>query len=268
MCNCVWLRFVWVLSGKNSAPVSARRSLQYPCWARQPRDRIGFWTAHARKSTRIVRPSGSLYVTSRPPSCWSRAPLAVWSPGSGNGIFCPGYEIGQPWSCAPLSRSKYSAPACLLTDDTELIVIPMIHGSTLGMHESSPTTFGVCEGYDTVEAVSEGWGCSVWTTSTCLPFPLPVCLLLPLPVFVYVELSYAPPPGLQQSFAQCPVLPHFLHVLMSVELVLIVLVVRFLSGVGFKHLPLPFLLTFLERVNLHPVIICTRSISRWRGRME
>ena len=49
-----------------------------------------------------------------------------------------------------LSRSKYSAPACLIVDDTELSVTPMIHGSTLEMHESSPTTLGSCEGYDTV----------------------------------------------------------------------------------------------------------------------
>ena len=41
-------------------------------------------------------------------------------------------------------------------DDTELIVTPMIHGSTLEMHESSPITLGSFEGYDTVEADSEG----------------------------------------------------------------------------------------------------------------
>ena len=111
---------------------------------------------HAWKSTRIVRPSGSLYVTGRPPSCCNLAPLAVWIPRSGNGIFCPGYVSGQACSCAPLSRSKYSAPACLLMDDTELSVAPMIHGSTLEMQESSPTTLGSCEGYDTVEAFSEG----------------------------------------------------------------------------------------------------------------
>ena len=69
---------------------------------------------------------------------------------------CPGYVIGQARSCAPLSRSKYSAPACLLVEDTELIVTPMIHSSTFELHESSPIVFGVCEGYDTVEAVSEG----------------------------------------------------------------------------------------------------------------
>ena len=56
---------------------------------------------------------------------------------------------------APLSRSKYSAPAYLLVD-TELIVTPRIHGSTFKVHESSPIVLGVCEGYDTVEAVSEG----------------------------------------------------------------------------------------------------------------
>ena len=51
--------------------------------------RIGFCTAHALKSTLIVRPSGSLYVTSRPLSCCNIAQLAVWIPGSSNGILCP-----------------------------------------------------------------------------------------------------------------------------------------------------------------------------------
>ena len=62
--------------------------------------------------------------------------------------------MGQAWSCAPLSRSKYSAPAGLPVD-TELIVTPMIHGSTLEVHESSPIVLGVCERYDTVEAAVE-----------------------------------------------------------------------------------------------------------------
>ena len=65
----------------------------------------------------------------------------------------------KAWSCAPLPRSKYSAPACLPVD-TELIVTPMIHSSTFEVHESYPIVHGVCEGYDTVEAavvaVSEG----------------------------------------------------------------------------------------------------------------
>ena len=71
--------------------------------------------------------------------------------------------------------------------------------------------------------------------------------------------------GLQQSFTWCPVLPQFLHMLISAELVLIVLVVRFPLDFVFAF-TLPF--TFLERVNLHPVIICTRSISRWSGRIH
>ena len=40
--------------------------------------------------------------------------------------------------------------------DTELIVTPMIHGSTFEWHEGSPIVLGVCEGHDTVDAVSEG----------------------------------------------------------------------------------------------------------------
>ena len=32
----------------------------------------------------------------------------------------------------------------------------MIHGSTFELHVSSPIKLGVCEGYDTVEAVAEG----------------------------------------------------------------------------------------------------------------
>ena len=49
-------------------------------------------------------------------------------------------------------------PACLLVEDMELIVIPMIKPfcSTSGLHERDPIVLGVCEGYDTVEAVSEG----------------------------------------------------------------------------------------------------------------
>ena len=39
--------------------------------------------------------------------------------------------------------------------DTELIVTPMIHGSTFEVHESSPITLSVSERYGTVEAVVE-----------------------------------------------------------------------------------------------------------------
>ena len=37
-----------------------------------------------------------------------------------------------------------------------------------------------------------------------------------------LELLYAPPPGLQQSFTQCPVVPQFLQMLTSVSLALLV----------------------------------------------
>ena len=50
--------------------------------------------------------------------------------------------------------NTYSAAACLLVDK-EWIVTPMIHGSTNELHERAPIVLGVCEGYDTVEAVSE-----------------------------------------------------------------------------------------------------------------
>ena len=46
-------------------------------------------------------------------------------------------------------------PACLQEEDPELTLTPTIHGSTFELHESSPIELGVCEGYDTVEAVSE-----------------------------------------------------------------------------------------------------------------
>ena len=52
--------------------------------------------SHAWKSTRIVRDFWKwLHLTRRPPSCWRRAPLDVWIPGSRNGILCPGYLIGH-----------------------------------------------------------------------------------------------------------------------------------------------------------------------------
>ena len=70
---------------------------------------------------------------------------------------------------------------------------------------------------------------------------------------ILVELSYAPSSGLQQSFAQCPVLPQFLHVFMSVELVLVVLVGRFPFWLW--GLPLPFPLPFLREST------CIRSSS-------
>ena len=80
----------------------------------------------------------------------------MWISGSGNGTCCLGYLIGHASSCAPLSRSKYSALACLLVEDTESIVTPVIQPfcSSSGLHERAPIAVGVCEGYDTIEAGS------------------------------------------------------------------------------------------------------------------
>ena len=120
-CNCVWLCRVWILSRKNNVPVSARRSLQYPCRARRPRDRIGFCTAHAWKSTRIVRPFGSLNLTKCPASCWNRAPLAVRIPGSSNGTVS--WILDR--TCVKLCTTvkKQSIRACLRVEDKQLIVM-------------------------------------------------------------------------------------------------------------------------------------------------
>ena len=45
--------------------------------------------------TQIVRLSGSLSLTRRPPSCWRRAPLGVWIPQPSSGTLCFGYLIGH-----------------------------------------------------------------------------------------------------------------------------------------------------------------------------
>ena len=82
---------------------------------------------------------------------------------------------------------------------------------------------------------------------------LPSCVLLLL-----VELSYVPPPGLKQPFAQCPVLPQFLHVLMSVARV-----GRAGRAISFLDLVFAFALplAFPDRVDLRPVIIDARPTS-------
>ena len=48
--------------------------------------------------------------------------------------------------------------ACLLVEDTELIVTPVIQPfcSTFELHERAPIVLSVCQENDTVEAVSEG----------------------------------------------------------------------------------------------------------------
>ena len=64
------------------------------------------------------------------------------------------------------------------------------------------------------------WGVSVYTTSNCLPL---LFTFLDVPASVLSMLLFgmldAPPPSLQQSLTQCPILPQFLQVLTSVMLV-------------------------------------------------
>ena len=103
----------------------------------------------------------------------------------------------------------------------------MTHGSTLEMHESSPTTLGSCEAYDTVGS------CSVATTSTCLP-------LLFACVFTLVTRSSNGIPAIFRPMSR------FATVLARVDVcrARVGRVVRFPLWCWF--LPLPFFLPFLR----------------------
>ena len=78
-------------------------------------------------------------------------------------------------------------------------------------------------------------------------------------LLLLVELSYAPPPGLQESFAQ---MSSSATVLARVD-VCIARAGR--AGRANSYLVLVFafalLLAYPDRVDLHPVIICARSMS-------
>ena len=149
------------------------------------------------------------------------------------------------------------APACLLMDDTGLSVTPMIHGSTLEMIESSPTTLGSCEGYDTVDAVSEGRNFSVSTTSTRLPLP---CVFFSCfcPYFCWRnchalhhrDSSSLPPYDQVFQFSRVDVCRARVG-RAGRAITSLVLVFTFVLS-----------LASLERVNLLPVIVRTRSTSR------
>ena len=102
--------------------------------------------------------------------------------------------------------------------------------STSGSHERAPIVLGDGEGYDKVDAVSEGWVFS--TTSTCLPLAFSVCRrhwwnCRRLRHLVSCSLS----PNLQ-------VCHRFLHLLMCVLFVLPLLFVR--CPFWFWCLTLPF----------------------------
>ena len=62
----------------------------------------------------------------------------------------------RDWTGVKLRTTVKKQILCTsLPVDTELIVTPMIHGSTFEFHKSFLIVFGVCEGHDMVEAVSE-----------------------------------------------------------------------------------------------------------------
>ena len=108
-------------------------------------------------------------------------------------------------------------------DDSELIVTPMIHGSTLEMHESSPTQHSDLAKDTTRLRLFQKAEVVLFRQRSLVCISLCLCVTL-------------------LHRAQCPGLPQFLHVLVSVELVLVVLVVRFPLWCWF--LPLPFFLPF------------------------
>ena len=94
-----------------------------------------------------------------------------------------------------------------------------VEGHYLPKSWIAPESFmlGVCEGYDRVEAVSEGG--LVCTTSNCLPVPLPLLMFLPLFVVVVVCLLHLFSSSLSLNVQ---FLPQFLQVLTAVLLVLLV----------------------------------------------
>ena len=145
--------------------------------------------------------------------------------------------------------------------DTELIVTPMIHGSTFELHKSSPIVLSVCEGDGTV-------GCcfrrlirfhSVHVFAFTFAFLVDIAFLR-VPVItcgIVVHSSTWSPAVFRPMSSSATVLAR-------------VVVCRARVGRAARAISSPVLVltfafsrTFLERVNFHPVIICTRSISRW-----
>ena len=112
-----------------------------------------------------------------------------------------------------------------------------------GLHQRASFVLGVCEGYDSVEAVSEGG--LVCTASDCLPLIVPFLLFLPLFVLLllFLELSYA------LHLAVFHPMSGSTTVLASVDICV-------------AYVACASTLAFLERVDLHPVVIIrTCSIS-------
>ena len=147
---------------------------------------------------------------------------------------------------APLSRSKYSAPACLLTDDTELIVTPMIH-SDLAKDTTLLRLFQKAE----VVLFQQ-------RPRVCLPL---TCVF----TFAFASIFVGGIVVRSSTWSSAVLHPmsRFATVLARVDVcrARVGRAGRAISSLVLGFLTLPFL-AFLERVNLHPVIICTRSISR------
>ena len=97
-----------------------------------------------------------------------------------------------------------------------------------------------------------------------LPFLwfLPFCVLL----LLLVELSYAPPPGLQQSLRPMSRAAS----VVARDDVCRARVGRAGRAISFLDLVFAFALpiAFLEKVDLHPIVICARSISSSHGRIR
>ena len=112
----------------------------------------------------------------------------------------------------------------------------MIHGSAFELHESSPSVLGVCEGYDTVEVVFRRLirfhNAYVFAFTFAFLVVLAFLRVAVVTGGVVVRSSTWPPADFRPMS----------HVLMSVELVLVVLVVRFPFWMW--CLPLPCTLPF------------------------
>ena len=127
-------------------------------------------TSHAWKSARIVRPSGRLNITNRPPSCWTRAPIAVWIPGSGNCTLCPGYLSNMHDAVHHCLEAKTLHQLVFMWKTRNRLPLPLSDLPVQFLNWTSKLrSCSVSVKDTTVGAVSEDWFVS--TTSTYVPLP-------------------------------------------------------------------------------------------------
>ena len=182
MCNCVWLCWVWILSGKKSVPVSARRSLQVPLLSENQETGWVFESdTHEKKHSNY--PSGSLNVTSRPPPCWRRPR-------------CLDLRVRQSdyvsWT---LDRTCVKLRA---TVKKQILCISLSLCCTSGRRQKGSIVLGVCEGCERVDSVSEG---GLVCTHVHL-FAFAFLLFLPL-LFHMVSSSLPPCVPFYHSSCKC-----------------------------------------------------------------